>query len=320
MQKSTDGRQKAANPIFGKSVGQVMSEAIEEGNTPQPERSNPVAAETGPLPLPVRPCAPEPEEEAEWPMPVEAFRKGNYLHCGDVVLTTKLGSLFSSLIRVIDHSDFAHSALVFLTPRADLGIEENYVIETTMGGLDIGAFGEFVAPTKIYADTGKAPNYIVGIKRLEREWATPELRARVSGRMLRFLDVDDYDYSMLAALASRYTKFWFRARNLVFGRAPSLGEYLRRGLRYTPAEFICSGFVQFAFVDMVRTAIERGLLPPARAEEVWKDTLFASWITEESTMEDLIGVRPAELAACESLRWKYLIFGGRCTGLAPLTR
>ncbi len=254
--------------------------------------------------------APDSADQFEWPMPLEDFRKGNFLHSGDVVLTSKMGSFFSLLNRLIDSSDFAHTALVFATPRSEIGLDDSYVIETTFGGVELGAFGEFVAPCEVYPDTGRPPEYIVGIKRLEQPWATPQVRAMVSGRMLRFLDMDNYDFSMLAALASRNTHFWFRLRSLLLGRAPSLGEYLRRG-GYAPAEFICSGFVQFAFVDMVREALERGHIPTHLAEQAWRDVVFAPWVDHDTTMEDLMGVRPLELARTDRLAWKYLVYGGQ---------
>jgi len=314
MSRRAATRPTVANPIFKKSVGDVMHEAARSGRE-TPPKTAPAhdeaeqAAEI--LHAPTDDAAHrEPADRAQWPMTIETFREGDFLHCGDVVLTSKLGSFFSFLNRVIDSADFAHTALVFATKRSEIGLDDSYVIETTFGGVELGAFGEFVAPCEVYPDTGRPAEYIVGIKRLEQPWATPQVRAMVSGRMLRFLDVEDYDYSMLAALASRHTHFWLRLRSFLFGRAPSLGEYLRRGIRYAPAEFICSGFVQFAFVDMVREAVERGYIPADMADEAWQHVLFAPWVRENTTMEDLMGVRPLELAKTDRLAWKYLIYGG----------
>jgi hypothetical protein len=311
MSRRSQQRPTVANPIFKKSLGDVMDEAAKvrraRGPAAAPAPETESAAE---VLRPVEaPAQPEPAEAAQWPMPVEDFRNGDFLHCGDVVLTSKMGSFFSFLSRKIDSSDFAHTALVFATKRSEIGLDDSYVIETTFGGVELGAFGEFVAPCKVYPDTGRPAEYIVGIKRLEQPWATPQVRAMVSGRMLRFLDVEDYDYSMLAALASRHTHFWFRLRSLLFGRAPSLGEYLRRG-GFAPAEFICSGFVQFAYLDMVREAVERGHVPAEMAEEAWRSVTFAPWVEENTTMEDLMGVRPLELAQTDRLSWKYLVYGG----------
>jgi len=329
MSRRHRDRPEPTNPILKQSVGDVIGEAARaQRDVGLNERSQPAPAEAlaevlddahkGPAvdawTAPPPRHEPEPavtaEDTANWPMPVAEFRKGDFLHSGDVLLTTKLGSFFSFLNRHFDSSDFAHSALVFATPHADIGIAESYLIETTFSGVELAAFGEMIEPKKVYEDTGRPPEYIVGIKRLEHPWTTPALRAMVSGRMLRFLNVDDYDYSMLAALAARHTRFWFNLRSFLFGRAPSLAEYVRRRRSYAPAEFICSGFVQFAFVDMVREAIEQGLIPRDLAEEAWRDVIFADWIRHHTTMEDLMGVRPIELARSDRLAWKYLVYGG----------
>jgi hypothetical protein len=330
MSRRHRNRLEPTNPILKQSVGDVIGEAARaQRNVGLNMRGQPalsgdaladmlddahkgLAVDAWPAPPPRHEPEPvaAPEDTANWPMPVAEFRKQHFLHSGDVVLTTKLGSFFSFLNRKIDSSDFAHAALVFATPDADIGIDESYLIETTFSGVELAAFGEIVEPTKVYEDTGRPPEYIVGIKRLEHPWTTPALRAMVSGRMLRFLNVDDYDYSMLAALAARHTQFWFNLRSLLFGRAPSLAEYVRKRRSYAPAEFICSGFVQFAFVDMVREAVERGLVSGDIAEEAWRQVIFADWVGHDTTMEDLMGVRPIELARSDRLSWKYLVYGG----------
>jgi len=325
MSRRQKDRPTVVNPIFEKSVGDVIHEAARDrrdlkARAPEPsprayeQVTEPAGAPDWPAPSPIaEPPQPSPVEETapSWPMPVSEFRKGHFLHSGDVMLTTKLGSWFSFFNRALHEADFAHAALVFATRHSDIGVDESYLIETTFGGVEMSAFGEIVEPTKVYEDTGRPPEYVVGIKRLEQPWATPKLRAMVSGRMLRFLDIDRYDYSMLAALASRHTHFWFRLRSLLFGRAPSLGEHVRRRRVYAPAEFICSGFVQFAFVDMVREAVERGHIEADLAERIWPEVLFAPWVKHDTTMEDLMGVRPIELAQSDRLAWKYLIYGGQ---------
>jgi len=326
MSRLDRNRPKMTSPIFKQSIGEVIGEAararrdtarsLPQQNAPAGQPADILAEAAGAPAQEAWPAEarsapqPAPEDAASWPMPIAQFRQGHYLHTGDVVLTTKLDSLFSFFNHVLDASDFAHAALVFATPRAGIGIDDSYLIETTFGGVELGAFGEIIQPTKVHEDTGRPPEYVVGIKRLEQHWATPELRAMVSGRMLRFLDVDDYDYSMLAALAARHTHFWFKLRSFLFGRAPSLAEYVRRGGSYAPAEFICSGFVQFAFVDMIREAVEGGHIPGDLAEQVWHDVIFADWIGPNTTMEDLMGVRPIELARSDRLSWKYMIYGG----------
>jgi hypothetical protein len=132
----------------------------------------------------------------------------------------------------------------------------------------------------------------------------------VGGRMLRFIKDDDYNFSLLAALAFEKSKFFFRMRDKIFGRSPTIGEFLKRSKQYAPMEFICSGFVQFAYVDMVRSAVESGALHPDSAADAIGEVLFAPWATPHSTMEDLMAVKPLELASTDRLKWKYFIYGG----------
>lgn len=291
--------------IMDKTIEQVVHEAVRGQATQQNPAFEAMLAEH------LKPPAP-PEDMAAWPMAVQEFQNGGYLEPGDVILTTKLDSFFSSLVRRFDKSSFAHAALVLFTPHHEDGIDHTFLIETSMNGIDISTFSEIAAPTKKYKDTGEPPSYVVGIKRLETEWSTISLRRMVASRMLHFIDLDNYNYSLLMALANRrLSKFYFRLRNLFFGRGVSLAEYLRRGGNFSPDEFICSGFVQFAYVDMLRTAIERGMIPPDYHAAAWSDVLFAQWIKETSSMEDLITVKPRELAESDKLQWKYLIHGGK---------
>lgn len=259
---------------------------------------------------PRKEAIPEPED-VTWPMPVENFQYGHFLEPGDIILSTRLESFFSFLMKRFDNSRFAHASLTFVTPRHYAGVDRSFLIEATFGGVDLGAFSEIVAPTKTYSDTHEKPRYVVGIKRLETDWFTPEMRPMVAGRMLRFIKDDEYNFALLAALAANRSNFFFRLRDQLFGRAPTIGDYLKRTKKYAPVDFICSGFVQFAYVDMVRTAIEAGMLPPHLAEQARDDVFFAPWVDPKCSMEMLMAVKPLELAASRALQWKYLIYGGK---------
>jgi hypothetical protein len=251
-----------------------------------------------------------PPKPASWPMPVAEFKDGQYLEPGDIILSTRLESLFSFLMKRLDHSRFAHACLAFITPRHYPGVDQSYLIEATFSGVDLGAFSEILAPSAVYRDTKQPPRYVVGIKRLEADWITPQMRPMVSGRMLRFIKDDDYNFALLVALATNRSKFFFRLRDMLFGGAPTIGDFLKRSKKFAPVDFICSGFVQFAYVDMVRSAVELGLLDPRRAQAAQNDVFFAPWVNPKSSMEELMGVKPKELAASESLKWKYLIYDG----------
>jgi len=289
---------------LSKTVEQAVVEAV-TNRSPHPEKGE-SGAWDGPQPI----IAAAPPDNAVWPMPVAEFQYGHFLEPGDIVLSTRLESFFSFLVKRFDDSRFAHAALTFVTPRHYPGVDRSYLIEATFGGVDLGSFSEIVAPSKVYADTKDKPRYVVGIKRLEADWFTPSMRPMVGGRMLRFIKDDDYNFSLLAALASNKSKFLFRMRDKLFGSSPTIGDFLKRSRQFAPVEFICSGFVQFAYMDMVRSAVERGILPVDDAERACGDVFFAPWVSPQSSMEDLMAVKPLELASSKRLQWKYLIYGG----------
>ena len=300
----------AWNRLKPSELGKTVEETVKQAVTNR--AADPGTNGAAPFGLSAKPAALVPEPDpAEWPMPVEKFQYGHYLEPGDIILSTRLESFFSFLVRRFDDSRFAHAALTFVTPRHYAGVDRSFLIEATFAGVDLGAFSEIVAPTKIYKDTREAPRYVVGIKRLETEWFKPEMRPMVSGRMLRFIKDDDYNFALLAALAADRSSFFFKLRDKLFGRAPTITEFLDRGKRFAPVDFICSGFVQFAYVDMLKTAVEGGLMTPGEAMDAHADVFFAPWVNQQSSMESLMAVKPRELAASPKLAWKYLIYGGK---------
>jgi hypothetical protein len=293
---------------LSKTVGQTVAEAITNRKS-EPDADKESNGAWEPMPTPI--IAAPPPEPASWPMPLAEFRHGHFLEPGDILLTTRLESFFAFLVKRFDNSRFAHAALTFVTPRHYPGVDRTYLIEATFGGVDLTALSEIVAPTKVYADTKDKPRYVVGIKRLETDWFNPTMRPMVGGRMLKFIKDDDYNFSLLAALAFKNNSYLFKLRDKLFGRAPTVADFLKRSKKFAPVEFICSGFVQYAYVDMVRSAVERGLLPLEIAEQARDDVLFAPWASPASSMEDLMAVKPLELASSPRLKWKYLIYGGQ---------
>ncbi len=294
---------------MSKTVGEMIDEIASSG-TKQPDAAPRSFSTSSPSPFsrnsPIKPD----DSNVTWPMPVERFQYGHFLKPGDVILTTRMESFFAFLSRAFDDSRFAHSALTFITPQHYPAVEQSYIIEATFSGIDLSAFSEFLTPSKIFAGAKRKPRYIVGIKRLETDWFSDDMRPMVGARMLRFIKDDNYNFSLLAELAVGRSKLLARLRNLIFGRSPTISDYLKKSKKYAPDEFICSGFVQFAYVDMIRSAVEEGLLAPAKAAEAHRDVLFAPWINSESSMEDLMAVKPLELAGTSRLQWKYLIYDG----------
>jgi hypothetical protein len=243
-------------------------------------------------------------------MSLEDFKNGNYLEPGDVVLTSRLDSFFATLIWLFDRSRFAHVGLVYDTPHYGDGIDRNFLIEVSMSGVDIKGLAQFVKPAKRYMDTNLTDDYVVGIKRLEADWAHQNLRKMAAARMLHFINSDEYNFRLLFALLSQRTRnFYFRLRSaLGRGSGLSMGQFLGSKETYVPAQFICSGFVQYAYIDMVRTAVERSLIDKNEAQKCLEDVIFCSAASgHETPVEVLMSCTPRDLDTCNKLQWKYLI-------------
>jgi hypothetical protein len=285
---------------FKKTVRQTMDEAVET-QIKNPDLLNAL-----------QPADSREPQGAVWPMKIEDFKAGGYIEPGDVILMSRIGSFFAMLTRIFDRSRFAHCAMVFQTPHYGDGIDQTFLIETSMKGVDLGALSHILKSKHIQSDTGLPVDFVVAVKRLETDWASLALRRMAASRMLHFIDADDYNFELMLALASRRTrKLYFNLRRFFRGQAPSVVEFLRGGRRrYLPGEFICSGFVQYAFVDMVSTAVERNLIDKALADKAMEDVLFCRGVTEQSPMEELMACTPSDLANCNKLVWKYLIHRG----------
>ena len=173
--------------------------------------------------------SPFPSRKRVWPMPVEEFQFGHYPRAGryhpldaaGVLLLLPHEALRRQPLRPC-RADLRHAAPLcrrrpLLPDRGDLQrrrprrLLRNHRADQ---GLQ---------------DTREKPRYVVGIKRLETDWFTPEMRPMVSGRMLRFIKDDDYNFALLAALATNRSSFFFRLRDSLFGRAPTIADFLERG-------------------------------------------------------------------------------------------
>jgi hypothetical protein len=244
-------------------------------------------------------------------MTVQQFLAGNYVEPGDVVIMTRLGSFFAWLLKAFNNSNFAHAAMVFQTPAHEEGIEQTFLIETTMSGVEIVSLSQFLIPQEVYADTGLPPDFVVGIRRLEKPWVGPRHRRIAASRMLHFIENHEYNFRLLAALASPRTRnLYFRAVNSLKRSAPALGEFLKGGGNYVPTKFICSGFVQYAYVNMIAAAAKKGIMSHDQVERALEDVLFMPNASAASKIEELLACTPKYLAETDKLAWKYLIHKG----------
>jgi hypothetical protein len=244
-------------------------------------------------------------------MTVPQFLAGNYVEPGDVVIMTRLGSFFAWLLKAFNNSNFAHAAMVFQTPAHEEGIEQTFLIETTMSGVEIVSLSQFLIPQEVYADTGLPPDFVVGVRRLEKPWVGPRHRRIAASRMLHFIENHEYNFRLLAALASPRTRnLYFRIVNSLKRNAPALGEFLKGGGNYVPTKFICSGFVQYAYVNMIAAAAKKGIMSSDQVERALEDVLFMPNASAASKIEELLACTPKYLAETDKLVWKYLIHKG----------
>jgi hypothetical protein len=244
-------------------------------------------------------------------MTVQEFLAGNYVEPGDVVVMTRLGSFFAWLLKAFNNSDFAHAAMVFQTPQHMDGLEQTFLIETSMGGVEIVSLSQFLMPKHVYADTGLPPDFVVGIRRLEKHWVGVRHRRIAASRMLHFIENHEYNFRLLAALASPRTRtLYFRVVNSLKRKAPALSEFLKGGGSYVPNNFICSGFVQYAYVNMIAAAAKKGIMSADQVDLALEDVLFMPNATITSKIEELLACTPKFLAETDKLTWKYLIHHG----------
>ena len=238
------------------------------------------------------------DDNTGWPKPIDAFlaEAERHLARGDIVLC-RGSSLFSRLIRWATRSRFSHAALIFLVPHRDDGFDNTFVIEASTGGVDL-------TDLKHYA-IERAKDYQVAIRRLERDWFTEDIQRLVRGRMLDFIKAD-YDYATVWTLARH------AIRRIVFGirvRTQGLERTMRtmRAQReLAPAQFICSGFVQWGFFSTLQTLVKEGKLTSAQFEQV----LFKRGLTPDSDTSAVISTTPEDIAQTDKLVWRFAIKDG----------
>ena len=218
-----------------------------------------------------------------FPMRVAAFleQSENYLQRGDIVLSRNR-SLASRLIRFVTGGFFSHSALVFLVPRRQEGLDSTFVLESVSSGVGIGNFERWVK--------GPRAREEVAILRLQGEGLDPDFYNKVGGLMLEYVN-SSYDYGLVINMAfSILFRLQIRISKMSRGR---------KSLRpWIPKTFICSGFIQYGLVEAMR----RKRLDPASV--VFKDDLNAS------DRDGLLAITPEDIATSEKPTWLYVIRRG----------
>jgi Permuted papain-like amidase enzyme, YaeF/YiiX, C92 family len=222
-------------------------------------------------------------EPPKFPMRVSDFlaRADLYLDRGDIILT-RGNYLSSRAIRWIIGSFFSHAALVFLLPQPDNGFNNTFILESMPTGIGLAKLKSYIG--------GQNPSEDVAILRMKGK------------------GIDEAYFKQVGALMLDYVKTSYD-----FGRAINLGlslffslqrKFSRKGRAYSPlkhwvpSQFICSGFIQYGFVEALR---RKGLDP---AQVIFKNDL------SENDRDGLLAISPEDIANSDKPDWLYAIRRG----------
>lgn len=222
-------------------------------------------------------------EPPKFPMRVSDFlaEADRYLNRGDIILT-RGNYLSSRAIRLIIGSYFSHAALVFLVPQRQNGFNNTFILESMPSGIGLASLKSYIG--------GKRPSEDIAI-------------LRMTGR-----GFDQAYFKSVGALMLDYVKTAYD-----FGRAINLGlslffslqrKWSKTGRRFsmlkhwTPSQFICSGFIQYGFVEAMR----RQGMDPSKA-------VLKKGISTEDR-DGLLAISPQDIADSHKPKWLYAVRRG----------
>lgn len=214
------------------------------------------------------------------------------LQRGDIILS-RSHTISSWLIRKTMGGYFSHAALVFFIPQPDEKLENAFVLESTSAGVGLANLQSYVA-RKSKTD--------IAVLRLEGQGFDENYFKRVRGLMLDHVK-SGYDYSRVFKLGISFVfgmrLGWSRIRK---GQKDSMQEAMRRTRRrivkWVPPQFICSGFIQYGFVEAL---LQEGKDPDM--------ALFNADISA-GNKDAVLAVTPEDIATSPKLTWKFAIRRG----------
>ncbi len=258
-----------------------------------------------------------PHDRDGWPIPVDEFLSGAYLHRADVVLMRKHRDLRSWLIRWATRGTFSHAALVFLVPHEEKGFNNTFVIESASKGVDLKNLASYLNDRR----------QVVGIKRLKGNWFDDRAQSLVRGRMLNSIQ-SSYSYATMFRLGwAFFNEVLFGIKARIWGARSAIQGRRRRTLQ-PPNAFICSGLVQLGFLNAVAEQVAIGYLLPQRVGEVvfqqdvahflpndWSQFSDAEqyeimWDFVTGFQDVLEAVTPEDLAVSQQLEWAFVVRDG----------
>jgi hypothetical protein len=252
-----------------------------------------------------------------FPMEIGEFLDGGHLSRADIVLVRGT-SLFSRAIRFATRSPFSHAALIFLIPDPESGFERTFMIEAVPRGISIRSIADAIG-----AGPGKGPKIALAVLRFERPWFDAGVQKLVRGRMLDFVRAG-YDWSTILGIA------WSVVNGMILGtqrysralRATLIRDYEKK--RLVPANFICSGLVQYGFLrtifdlsDRDGTVIPVFDVPDAIFTPRLRGVDPAKIIARSPrALAELLAITPDEISRAPTLTWKYVLVDGKAHSVA----
>jgi hypothetical protein len=231
----------------------------------------------------------------QFPMRVKQFLAlpEQKLHRGDIILS-RSPTLSSWLIRKATGSFFSHAALVFLVPQPEEGFNSAFLLESTSAGVGLSNLQSYVG--------GRRPQADIAILRLEGEGFDEGYFKKVRGLMLDHVKAG-YDYGRVLNLGLSLNfgaRLWWSRMSK--GGKGSMREAIRRTrkrlIKWVPPQFICSGFIQYGFVEALR-----------REDRPASAALFKEGLSEFDR-DGILAVTPDDIAQSPKLTWKYVVRRG----------
>lgn len=204
-----------------------------------------------------------------------------YLNRGDIVLTR--GNYFSSkIIRLIIGGYFSHAALVFLVPQRQNGFNNTFVLESMPTGIGLANLKSYVG--------GKNPSEDIAILRMTGPGFDQAYFMQVGALMLDYVKTS-YDFGRAINLGF---SLFFRLRR----KWSRTGRHFSTLKHWVPSQFICSGFIQYGFVE----ALRRTDMDPSIA-------IFNKEISPDDR-NGLLAAAPEDIAKSYKPKWLYAIRRG----------
>jgi Permuted papain-like amidase enzyme, YaeF/YiiX, C92 family len=222
-------------------------------------------------------------EPPKFPMRVNDFlaRADLYLDRGDIILT-RGNYLSSRAIRWIIGSFFSHAALVFLLPQPDNGFNNTFMLESMPTGIGLAKLKSYIA--------GQNPSEDVAILRMKGEGIDEAYFKQVGALMLDYVKTS-YDFGRAINLGLSLF-FSMRRKWTPKGRSYSSLKH------WVPSQFICSGFIQYGFVE----ALRRKNIDP-------KQVIFKKDLSPNDR-DGLLAISPEDIANSDRPDWLYAIRRG----------